>query len=161
MNTPPIEPFATQDTTSRLAIGNYANDQEASKWTAELVADRMEEAASTMRRLPSVRPKGFTSSWPEIVRDASEVQGWRDGEVRLGPPPADAITRMDQCLGWLACLEPEERKLVWARATGVPWKLVVRALGVSRTTAWSRWRMALMEIASTLNWGRGLSRQVA
>ena len=46
---------------------------------------------------------------------------------------------MDEALGWLMWLEPEERQLVWLRAEGMPWKWITRRLGIGRTTAWQRW----------------------
>jgi hypothetical protein len=48
-------------------------------------------------------------------------------------------------------LEAEERRLVWLRAEGVPWKRITRRLGVGRTTAWQRWTIALLKIATRLN----------
>ena len=41
----------------------------------------------------------------------------------------EAIDRMDEALGWLMWLEPEERQLVWLRAEGLPWKWITRRLG--------------------------------
>ena len=58
---------------------------------------------------------------------------------------------MDEALSWLAWLEPEERRLVWLRAEGLPWKRITHRLGIGRTTAWQRWTMALLKIATHLN----------
>jgi Domain of unknown function (DUF6362) len=58
---------------------------------------------------------------------------------------------MDEALGWLLWLEPEERRLVWLRAEGVPWKRITDWLGIGRTTAWQRWTTALLRIAVRLN----------
>ena len=58
---------------------------------------------------------------------------------------------MDETLGWLCWLEPEERRLVWLRAEGLPWKWITRRLGVGRTTAWQRWTIGLLKIATRLN----------
>ena len=58
---------------------------------------------------------------------------------------------MDEALGWLMWLEPEERRLVWLRAEGLPWKWITRRLGIGRTTAWQRWTIALLKIAVRLN----------
>jgi Domain of unknown function (DUF6362) len=52
---------------------------------------------------------------------------------------------------WLMWLEPEERRLVWLRAEGMPWKWITRRLGIGRTTAWQRWTTALLKIAVRLN----------
>jgi hypothetical protein len=48
-------------------------------------------------------------------------------------------------------LDPEERQLVWLRAEGVPWKRITHRLGIGRTTAWQRWTLALLKIATRLN----------
>jgi hypothetical protein len=51
-------------------------------------------------------------------------------------------------LCWLA---PEERRLVWLRAEGMPWKRITLRLGIGRTTAWQRWTTALLKITVRLN----------
>ncbi|MBF0108737.1 MAG: hypothetical protein HQL76_06140 [Magnetococcales bacterium] len=128
-----------------------------SKWTPKLVADRLEEAASTLRRLPvtGMKPREHGNSWPTVIHDAMEAYGWNDAELRPGPPPADAITRMDECLEWLRWVAPEEIRLVWLRAERMPWKEIMRRFGVCRTTVWSRWMAALLQIATHLNAGSG------
>jgi Domain of unknown function (DUF6362) len=47
--------------------------------------------------------------------------------------------------------EPGERRLVWLRAEGVPWKRITQRLGIGRTTAWQRWTIALLKISVRLN----------
>lgn len=121
------------------------------KWTQKMVAARLEEAAEVMKRLPAVKPKGYTVSWPTIIQEFWESYGWNDVEVRLGPPPADAISRMDETLKWLHWLDPEETKLVWLRAERVQWKVLMRRFGGCRTTVWSRWMAALLQISTRLN----------
>jgi hypothetical protein len=58
---------------------------------------------------------------------------------------------MDETLSWLMWLEPEERRLVWLRAEGLPWKRVTQRLAIGRTTAWQRRTTALLKIAVRLN----------
>ena len=58
---------------------------------------------------------------------------------------------MDEALGMAVWLDPEERRLVWLRAEGMPWKWITRRLGIGRTTAWQRWTTALLKIAVRLN----------
>ena len=113
-------------------------------WTPRRVAVRFEEAADVMARLPNERVPGLYGLWPRIV-SATMTSG--------GPaaPSPEAIDRMDEVLGWLCWLEPEERRLVWLRAEGLPWKRITHRLGIGRTTAWQRWTMALLKIASRLN----------
>ena len=113
-------------------------------WTPRRVAVRFEEAADVMARLPNERVPGLYGLWPRIV-SATVTSG--------GPaaPSPEAIDRMDEVLGWLCWLEPGERRLVWLRAEGLPWKRITHRLGIGRTTAWQRWTMALLKIASRLN----------
>jgi hypothetical protein len=115
-------------------------------WTADAVAERFQEAAETIRRLPRQRIQGYYSLWPEIVRQESERFAAEDATFRFPPDPA-AIDRMAETIHWPICLTPEERKLVWMRAEEKPWKDVCRILGCDRTTAWRRWRKALARVA--------------
>ena len=126
---------------------------DGSKWTPQLVADRLEEAASTLRRLPMVglNPREYGNAWPAIVYDANEAYGWNNAELRLGPPSGEAITRMDEAMEWLRWLEPEDVKLVWMRATRIPWKIIQQKIGVARSTAASRRTAAILQIVAILN----------
>jgi hypothetical protein len=63
----------------------------------------------------------------------------------------EAIDRMDEALSWLTWLEPEERRLVWLRTEGLPWKRITHRLALGRTTAWQRWTAALLKISVRLN----------
>ena len=121
------------------------------RWTAKAVADRFEEAAQTLRRLPAVKVHGYIGTWPTIIRDFFEAFGWHATEVRLGPPTPAAIDRMDEALRWLLCLERDEVRLVWIRAEGVRWKSIAHRFGMDRSTAWRHWSCALIKIAAHLN----------
>ena len=120
-------------------------------WTAKAVADRLEEAAQTLRRLPPVKVRGYISTWPPTIRDFWEAFGWNTVEVRLGPPAPDAIDRMDESLAWLHVLEADEVRLVWLRAENVRWKTISHRFGINRSTAWRHWSYALIKIAAHLN----------
>lgn len=124
------------------------------RWTASLVEERLEEAADTLRRLPEERVRGYFSTWPPAIRDYWEAFGREDVRLRRGPPAAAAIDRMDEALGWLAWLEPDDARLVWLRACGVHWKPITWRLGVGRTTAWRNWVAALIAIAARLSGAR-------
>lgn len=123
-------------------------------WTPKAVAERLEEAAQTLRRLPPVKVRGFICSWPPVIRDFWESYGWTDVQVRLGPPTAAAIDRMDECLGWLHLLDADEVRLVWLRAEGVRWKVIAHRYRIDRSTAWRHWSYALIKIAGQLNGAR-------
>ncbi|MBF0629246.1 MAG: hypothetical protein HQL91_13600, partial [Magnetococcales bacterium] len=94
----------------------------AEKWNPKMVAERMAEAASTLRRLKvsGLKPQGYGNSWPDIVHEFSEAYGYNDLVIRLGPPTADAITRMDETMEWLQWLEIDQIRLVWLHAEDVP-----------------------------------------
>jgi hypothetical protein len=113
-------------------------------WTPELVAERLEEAVDVLSRLPEVKVRGLYDLWPRLV-------GAICAGVRPLLPAPEAIDRMDEAIGWLCWLAPEEQRLVWLRAEGLPWKWITRRLGVGRTTAWQRWTTALLKIATRLN----------
>ena len=93
------------------------------RWTPTLIAERLAEAADALDRLPDARVRDFYDLWPRLV-----------GEPRNHARPAAAapevIDRMDETLGWLMWLEPEERQLLWLRAEGMPWKWITRRLGI-------------------------------
>ena len=123
-------------------------------WTPKAVADALEEAAQTLRRLPPVRVRGYVSAWPPVIREFWEAFGWHEPQVRLGPPAPDAIDRMDEVLRWLLILEPDEVRLVWLRAQGVRWKVIAHRYRIDRSTAWRHWSYALIKIAGQLNGAR-------
>jgi Domain of unknown function (DUF6362) len=113
-------------------------------WTPLLVAERLAEAADVLARLPAERVGGLYDLWPRMV-------GAPCAGARPAAPAPEAIDRMDEALGWLCWLDPEERRLVWLRAEGLPWKRITYRLGIGRTTAWQRWTVALLKIATRLN----------
>ncbi len=132
------------------ADGNGLNTE---RWTVKMVADRLEEAANTLRRLPvtGLKPKGYGRSWPDVISDAVGACDCDGPVIRFGPPPADAITRMDQAMEWLRWLEPDQVRLVWLRASRTPWKMIMRGFGISRSTASTRWNAAILQIVAILN----------
>ncbi|MEO5346862.1 MAG: DUF6362 family protein [Magnetococcus sp. YQC-9] len=125
----------------------------AEKWTPKMVAERMAEAANTLRRLKvsGLKPQGYGNSWPDIVHEFSEAYGYNELVVRLGPPAADAITRMDEAMAWLHWLEPDQVRLVWLYAEDVPRKIISAKIGISRAAVWRAWASALTVIATCLN----------
>ena len=117
------------------------------RWTPSLVAERLAQAADVLNRLPEPRMRGFYSLLP-LLPDGPAGDGAR---TRPAAPPPEAIDRMDEALRWLGWLEPEERRLVWLRSEGLPWKRITHRLGIGRTTAWQRWTTALLKISVRLN----------
>ena len=113
-------------------------------WTPKLIAERLEEAVDVLARLPDEGARGLYDLWPRMVGDPCP-----DSRPAAAEPAA--IDRMDEALQWLFWLEPRERVLVWLRAEGLPWKRITHRLGVSRTTAWQQWTIALLKIATRLD----------
>jgi hypothetical protein len=123
------------------------------KLTMVAIADRLEQAAYTLRRLPKVTVQGFKSNWPPMINDAHESYGYNDASVGPGPPSARHITEMDEALMWLHHLEPVpdySRKLVWLRANGVRWKRIEQRYGHSRTKLHLDYKNALLTILTAL-----------
>ena len=120
-------------------------------WTIEVVAARFEEAASTGRRLPTVRVQGYFNTWPLIVREAWETYAADEKVYRPFPPTPDAIERMLEAMKWVQWLEIEQRHLVWMRAKRYGWHDITIRFACNRTTAWRRWQKALQTVADQLN----------
>jgi len=121
-----------------------------SKWTPTLVADRMEEAVATLRKLPPVKVRGYFSVWPTIKFAELEVLQQEKLPIRLRAQP-DAIDRLEETLSWMAWLEIEERKLLWKRGAKMRWKSICWEFGCDRSTAWRKWVIALTKVAGRLN----------
>lgn len=120
-------------------------------WTPHSVEACLAEAASTLTRLPNMQVCGHTTRWPDIRRPPHDLDRPVQESGRGGPPSGAAIDRMDATLGWLRWLEPDDRRLVWDRACGVPWKILAHRHGMTRTTAWRHWVAALLTISRQLN----------
>ncbi|NCC04351.1 MAG: helix-turn-helix domain-containing protein [Proteobacteria bacterium] len=121
-----------------------------SKWTPTLVADRMEEAVATLRKLPPVKVRGYFSVWPTIKFAELEVLQQEKLPIHLRAQP-DAIDRLEETLSWMAWLEIEERKLLWKRGAKMRWKSICWEFGCDRSTAWRKWVIALTKVAGRLN----------
>ena len=119
-------------------------------WTADDVASHFEEAFRTLRKLPPVKAKGYFNAWPDFVRSKKEIAAMEPQPMRVWPS-ASAITRLEQTFDWVLWLDEPERKLIWSRAARVPWKQITYEMGVDRSTAWRRHKLALTKIAARLN----------
>lgn len=126
------------------------------KYTVTDVADRFEEAAQTLHRLPRVGVKGYFNAMPPVIRTAAEILQEERLPMRMGPPSAEAISRMEEVLDWIWLLDDEdERRLIWLRAERVIWKRICWRLGCGRTKAWQMWTYALLKIVTRLNAKQG------
>jgi hypothetical protein len=98
------------------------------------VEEQMRSAVRTLRRMPPVKVQGYYSAWPDIVRDDREIMAMAKEPLRVRPSAHDIQ-------------ELEERRLLWARANRIPWKMVCGELGVGRTKAWEIYKHTLGKIA--------------
>lgn len=120
-------------------------------WTVELVEQALAEAAETLRRLPGHKPRGYFNTMPTPIRTLAELAEAEPAPRRPPPPTAAAIDRLDAVLGWMRWLSEEQVRVVWARASGVPWRPLCLRLGCGRTKAWRIWVTALVLLKARLN----------
>ena len=126
---------------------NQTNNQ----WTKELVAQRFESAITTIRRLPAIRVSGYVSTWPEIFYDKHEI-AMMDHKPKRWPATARQITEMEETCKWINFLDKvDDRKIVWYRASRLPWKEICVRLGIARSTANLKWQNAILTITNKLN----------
>ncbi len=100
-------------------------------WTPEMVEARFVEAAMVLRRLPAPRSQGYFNTWPKMRVEFADLVGQTPEPMRMPPPSAAAITRMEVTLGWVAWLEPVDAKIVWLRASGRRWKACGSAIAAA------------------------------
>ena len=120
------------------------------RWTPSLVADQLEDAVATLRKLPPVVVQGYFTVWPKIKYTELEVLQQEKLPLKLRPR-TEEITRLEETFTWMGCIEIDERKLIWKRAAKVRWKTICQELGCDRGTAWRQWVIALTKIATFLN----------
>ena len=123
------------------------------KWTSILVADRIREAAETLKRLPDAHPgRRLSSSWPDVVLNPQEAYGYTPAGDDPTPPAAGAIDRMDEVLiKWIGWLDLEEVRILWSWVLGVPVWLVSKRMGLHRGTVHRKRIATLRKIAVYLN----------
>ena len=119
--------------------------------TSEEVLFRLNEAATTMMRLPI----GVVSP-DDVARWPAEVQKrWRGfcadpAQVRIAPS-AELVSRWEEVLTWLPLIEDVTgRRIVWLRAEGLPWRAVCARVGLSRSQAHRRWAAAVDALCRAL-----------
>lgn len=128
------------------------------KLTDKDIAIRFQEAVYTLKRLPKPYVMGYHTLWPPIVYTTWEIMQQEKRPFRLGPPLPAAIDRMEEVFKWIVWLEIEERKLVWMRATRLPWPVICKQIGLSKTVVFQRWLIAMLKVAKRHNEGKKYSR---
>ncbi len=121
-----------------------------SKWSPELVEKRFEEAFITLKRLPPVMTQGYYNLWPDIKYSKIELLMQGPGPCRVQASPLD-ISKLEETMQWIIWVDIPERKMIWKRAAGVPWKAIITEANRSRTTLWTQYKLALTQIAERLD----------
>ena len=119
-------------------------------WTPAMVEDRLECAAEVFRSLPAVKPQGYFNAWPEYFHSFADKVG-QEPQMRRPRPSPRQITQAEEAMLWLRWLEPEDARLVWARADGMAWKPICWQFGISRATANRRWQYGIAVIVWRMN----------
>jgi hypothetical protein len=123
------------------------------KWTSIIVADRIREAAETLKSLPNHHPgKILGSSWPDYAGNLKHSYTDLDREHQSSVPSGLAIDRMDEVLmDWIGWLNQEEIKVIWSWVLGAPAQAVAKRLGIHRSTLHRKRLGTLKKLAVYLN----------
>jgi hypothetical protein len=112
----------------------------------------LERAADTLRRLPMpayARPAQLQSSWPRGSLEPSTVEDAGDMSRTIRRPNARSISELDRVLPWLSGLDTADRRLIWARASGLSWPRLARKFGVTVGQVRYRWNGAIDHVVAT------------
>jgi hypothetical protein len=136
------------------------------KWTMISVEDRLLEAARTLAavHVPDYST-GMRSWWPEIIRSHAESYNLQPPAQRPAAPDAEAISRMNEALGWFNYIPVERivlRRVVAMLVLNHPITLrrkhstrrVGQHFNVSHTTVIAWHKEGLLFIVEALNKNR-------
>ncbi|WP_108819285.1 DUF6362 family protein [Pseudovibrio sp. Alg231-02] len=122
--------------------------------TTTQIVDRLELAASTLRRLPNPprsTPRRDGNIWPQVIHDVHEAYGYNKTQIRAVPSAKD-IQHMEEAIDWLRYIsEPDDRKILWMRAEGFRWRPICIQVGLTRSTAHRRAVAAVLTIQRAIN----------
>lgn len=120
-------------------------------WTANKVSDRFKEAHRVAHQLPPANARGYVNCWPAIIRQSWELLSADERHQSAMAPSPRSIERMQEVMRWVQWLDVDDRLLLWEFARGTPRCDIATSFGISRSTAWRRWKSALQLIALHLN----------
>jgi hypothetical protein len=103
-------------------------------WNEDLVKAWLKEAADTLRRLPPGYVKPRVTYWPDVVQTSVYSFGASRFGAKLAAPSPRSIGRMEQVVVWLFSCDEDSRRIIWARACGVPWRRLEDVDGRSHVT---------------------------
>ncbi len=121
---------------------------ENTRFNEEQIIAIFKEAVRTLKKLPAVRIQGYFNAWPEMIYTEREIARM-DQKNKVWRATPDAISRMEKAIGWLSLLENAvERKIVWMRASNIPWEIIKKTFGFSRVTANKKYKNAIKFITN-------------
>lgn len=121
---------------------------ENTRFSEDQIIAIFKEAVRTLKKLPAVRIQGYFNAWPEIVYTEREIMRM-DQKTKLWPATPEAISRMEKAVSWLSLLDNAvERKIVWMRASNIPWDIIKKTFGFSRVTANKKYKKAIKFITN-------------
>ncbi len=127
------------------------------RWSESGVEERISEAVDTLRRVPAPTMRRHLTSWPGYIHEAREAYGYTGFRPPRAPALPEAITRLDETLGWLRWLPRDAQHILWSRASGLSWRKIARYAGKAPNTCRAWYLAALHYIAGRLNSGAGQS----
>lgn len=121
-------------------------------WTHKMVESYLEDAAEVMKALPRVKVQGYFTTWPTPIHDFWDIYNSQDDEVkkRWRPTPRQ-ISQMEYVCEWLRAVPVREGKIIWRRASGVPWKVIAHEQQSSRSSVSTWYNMGIGKIVARLN----------
>lgn len=114
--------------------------------TIEQIKKDLETAVYVERLMPPVRPPKYRCCMPEIVYTPQEIAFMDRRPVPPHPTQEEIAIWETVILEWLPILTPRESRLVWKRASHIPWKLLSIDFGIERTQIWKVHRNAINKI---------------
>lgn len=135
----------------RPPLLSWAQLPPGSIWTTAAVIARLERVALFMRHEAPERPSDRTTMQIDVVRNRWEAYGREQARLSRVLPSSQEVDAIDEALRWLFWLEPDDRTLVWARASHVKWRHLVARLGLTERGLRKRHRRAILLIVLRLN----------
>lgn len=120
-------------------------------WTHKMVESYMEDAAEVMKSLPRVTVQGYFTTWPTPIHDFWDaIINQEEVKKRWRPTPRQ-ISQMEYVCEWLRAVPVRESKIIWRRASGVPWKVIAHEQQSSRSSVTTWYNMGIAKIVARLN----------
>ena len=117
---------------------------------------QLKKAVTTLKQQPFQkrdRPNGVMGSWPILPSDNTGTISSRYKKYHLKSTPKQ-ISHMQYWLDHMLALDDESRRIVMARAAGIPWRRLEEMDGRSHTTLRKIEKAALLSMLPQLKAGR-------